>query len=287
LSDLRSTYSDLSTEFDKITTEIQETKHYYANTERSTGNFAIFNCEPDPLWNVIYEALYQGHFKNKGEVWKTYNIVEKEFPTDKELDQMKGIVISGSEWSVYDPSLEVVPIFLERLRHLVRNYPEIKIIGICFGCQSLATAFGGRVGRMNLGNRPMLMNREKVQFQNDFHEKYVQKLKIPEAKPDLDCLYIVECHGDNVEVLPEGAVLYGTSDRTPVEIFGIGNNILAFQGHPEFNASLMLDNVLPEQKDEWENYEEIFEDSSKSFSCGGIDLELMSHICQNFLKAEE
>ena len=195
-----------------------------------------------------------------------------------------GIVISGSEWSVYDPTKEAIPLFLERLRNLVRNHEEIKILGICFGCQAIAQAFGGRVGKMKLDNMPMLMNREKITFLNDFNEKYIQKSKKSQIPNTLDCLYLVECHGDNVEVLPDNAVLYAESDKTPVEIFGIKENLLAMQGHPEFNPSFMLDKIFPEGKDNWINYDKLFEESKKSLYEGGIDQKLMSNFCIDFLK---
>ena len=163
-----------------------------------------------------------------------------------------GIIISGSEWSVYDPTKESIPLLLERLKNLEQRFQEIKILGICFGCQAIAQAFGGRVGRMKLNNQPMLMNREKISLLNDFNEKYIKKSKFPKT---IDFLHIVECHGDNIEVLPDSAVLYGTSEKTPVEIFGIRDNILAIQGHPEFNPSIILDKVYPEKKDDWINYE--------------------------------
>jgi len=284
ISDFKSNYSLLNSKYENLKREIAEVEHFYATTDRIKNHYAIFNCEVNPQWANFYEALYQGHFKNKGEIWRTYHIGQMEFPSEEELRRIKGIVISGSEWSVYDPSLEAVPIFLERLKKLVRYHSDIKIIGICFGCQSLATAFGGRVGKMKLENKPMLMNREKITFMNGFNDQFVRKLKQPHIPQNLEYMYIVECHGDNVEVLPDGATLYGTSESTPVEVFGIGNNILAFQGHPEFNAAMMMDKVLPEERDELENYEHLYEESKKSFAAGGLDTYLMSSICETFLK---
>jgi len=137
---------------------------------------------------------------------------------------------------------------------------------------------------MKLNNKPMLMNREKINFMNNFNEKYIKNLKIPEVSSDLDNMYIVECHGDNVEVLPNGAILYGTSDATPVEVWGMGDNILAFQGHPEFNASIMLDKIIPQESHNIMNYMEVFEESRTSLLSGHVDTNLMAMLCQNFLK---
>jgi len=284
-SDLQSNYSKLHQEYNAITKDVQEVLQFYATTERAKNHYAILNCEADPAWSNYYEALYIGYLKNKGETWTTYKVYENEFPSEEELIKIKGVVIGGSEWSVYDTTIAAIPIFLEKLRNLVRHHPDIKIVGVCFGCQSLATIFGGRVEKMKLENKPMLMNREKLNLLNGFAEKYANKLKLQQFNvKNLESLYIVECHGDNVVALPEGATLYATSERTPVEVFGMGDNILAFQGHPEFNASIMLDKVFPDMREEIPNYDEVFEDSRKSLLGGGYDQNLMASIMENFLK---
>jgi GMP synthase-like glutamine amidotransferase len=285
LSDLQTYYGALYQEYSNVIQDIAETHQFYELSERAKNHFAIFNCEPNQSFLDFYEALYQGHYKNKGEVWKTYKIPAMEFPDEAELSKLKGIVISGSEWSVYDSSLGAVPVFLERLRNLVHQYPQIKIVGICFGCQSLAQALGGQVGRMQLGQKAMLMNREKIRFVNEFKEKFVKDVKLPEVTPELDGMTIVECHGDNIEALPEGATLYGTSDATPVEVWGFNDNVLAFQGHPEFNAAIMLDKILPEEAFRLENYEGVFSESQQSLLSGAIDTKLMSGLIINFMKA--
>jgi len=285
LQELQANYGVLYQEYSDIIQDIAETHQFYELSERAKNHFAIFNCEPSPSFQHFYEALYQGHYKNKGEVWKTYQIPSNEFPDEEELSKLKGIVISGSEWSVYNSTVEAVPVFLERLRNLVHHYPQIKIVGICFGCQSLAQALGGKVGKMQLGPKSMLMNREKIRFVNEFKEKFVKDIKLSEVTPDLDGMTMVECHGDNVEVLPEGATLYGTSEATPIEVWGFNDNVLAFQGHPEFNAAIMLDKILPEEAFRLENYEEVFSETQQSLLSGAVDTKIMSNLIINFMKA--
>ena len=43
-----------------------------------------------------------------------------------------------------------------------------------------------------------------------------------------------------VLVLPEGAVLLGTSPTAPFEVWSYGSNILALQGHCEFDCATAL-----------------------------------------------
>jgi len=138
LSDLKHDYLHLHQEYESLAKDVSETYKFYETTERAKNHFAIFNCEANSNFTNFYEGLYQGLFKNKGEIWRTYKIGEMEFPTDEEMKNLKGVVISGSEWSAYDTSIEAIPVFLGKLRNLIHYHPSIKIIGICFGCQSLA-----------------------------------------------------------------------------------------------------------------------------------------------------
>lgn len=288
VDDLQADYPKLNQDFETITGEIAEAKQFYANSDKVKNNFAIFNCEANIAWENYYEALYQGWYKNKGEVWKTYHVPQYEFPTESELKKIQGIVISGSEWSVYDNTVQPIGKFLEKLRNLVKNHPEIKILGVCFGCQSLAQALGGKVEKMSLGPKPMLMMREKLSLLNDFQEKMgLKMLSSPQAPKVTDSVYIVECHGDNVTVLPENATLYGTSDRCPVEIWGMGSNIIAFQGHPEFNYTIMTDKILPEVEKEYvDRYDmnTIVRNSEKSLTSGPLDQPLINAMLEKFLK---
>lgn len=49
-------------------------------------------------------------------------------------------------------------------------------------------------------------------------------------------MYVCEAHGDHVLRLPEGAVLHGGSQRTPVEVWTLKDRIFAMQCHPELNS---------------------------------------------------
>lgn len=285
--DLQADYPRLYKDYQLTLQELTEAHEFYQNPSNGKNNYAIFNCEANPDWEGFYEALYMGWFKNKGEEWKTYKINLCEFPSEEEIKKLKGIVISGSEWSVYDSTVKAIPVFIERLRNLIKDHPDIKIVGVCFGCQSLATALGGKVKKMSLGATPMLMNREKLQLSQDFTDKMSHKLIAPQAPKIVEAVHIVECHGDAVSVLPEGATLYATSEKTPIEIWGYGEQIIALQGHPEFNASIMTDKILPEVKLEFADkydMETVIDASEKSLNSGSIDQQIINGMLERFLK---
>ncbi|CAI7788729.1 unnamed protein product, partial [Closterium sp. NIES-53] len=49
--------------------------------------------------------------------------------------------------------------------------------------------------------------------------------------------------------LPPEAVLLGSSPRTPIEMFAIGEHVLCMQGHPEFTKDVVEDLVVNRTKD--------------------------------------
>jgi len=279
LPDLTTLNLELSQQITAFNVEIEEA----TNFSREKNNYAMFDCEPDPMWVNYYDALYYGWLRNKGENWKTYKIYNNEFPSEEEISNLKGILISGSDWNVYNAAIPQISAFLTKLRSLVHNNPTIKIVGICFGSQALAQALGGRCEKMKLepSQGPMIMVREKLNLMNGFTEKYGKKMA------DLAEVYIAQVHGDHVSKAPEGAVIYGKSDNTPIEIWGLNDNILAFQGHPEFNTSMMTEKILPEVKDQYKarhGIDKYIEESHKSFQSGALDQSLIFGLIDNFLK---
>ena len=58
-------------------------------------------------------------------------------------------------------------------------------------------------------------------------------------------LAVLQAHGDCVVSLPNGATLLGSSATAPVEMFALGEDVLAVQGHPELDAGAMLANIAP------------------------------------------
>ena len=86
-----------------------------------------------------------------------------------------------------------------------------KILGICFGHQAIAKAFGGDTEAMksfDRSKRPCLGNLETIGLTKEFLElDYVKKSGVIFGEnPQLNCM---ECHGDHVSALPPGAVLFG------------------------------------------------------------------------------
>jgi len=118
--------------------------------------------------------------------------------------------------------------------------PKKKLLGICFGHQLLANAFGGRSGRApsgwEVGTKlvsPTLPLQAVLQSLDIFPYNF----------------NIMESHRDQVLELPPNAQLLGSSPFTPIEVYRIGSNVLCLQGHPEFEEGYLLDLMATRAKD--------------------------------------
>jgi len=71
--------------------------------------------------------------------------------------------------------------------------------------------------------KPIFIGKETINIDQEFFKiPYVSSV----VSTPQEQLIIQEVHGDQVTVLPEKARLYGSSDRTPVELWTLGDNML-------------------------------------------------------------
>ena len=59
--------------------------------------------------------------------------------------------------------------------------------------------------------------------------------------PDRGEFSLLVSHKDQVTSLPDGAELLATSDFCPNAMYAIGDHVLTFQGHPEFEKDYSRD----------------------------------------------
>lgn len=129
-----------------------------------------------------------------------------------------GYVITGSRHSVYDdlPWIKQLATFLD-----VEIKSGKKVVGICFGHQLLAHFFGGEV-------RPAATGWEVGVKETEILER-LDWMQPPRAQINL-----LSSHKDQVAALPVGARISARSASCPIAGFTIGENVITFQGHPEF-----------------------------------------------------
>ena len=132
----------------------------------------------------------------------------------------QGLVITGSSAGVYDPLPWIGP--LEAFLRTVKG--RTPLVGICFGHQIMAQAFGGRAERSANGRANGLHRYDIVQ----------QAAWMDGPEP----ISVAVAHQDQVTRPPPGAVVLAGSDFTPFGILAYpGQAAISMQCHPEFSPA--------------------------------------------------
>ena len=145
-----------------------------------------------------------------------YNVMNGEYPPDDEV--FDAYLVTGSKADSFgdDPWIQTLKTFL-----LERYRRGDKLLGVCFGHQLLALLLGGKSERATQG------------WGVGTH-RYVMAGKAPWMSPQVEELTLLISHQDQVTALPENATVIASSDFCPYAAYHIGDQVLCFQGHPEF-----------------------------------------------------
>lgn len=147
---------------------------------------------------------------------EVFNVCRGEYPDSAQ--QFDAYLITGSKADAFSDEPWVA-----RLRDYVRERFSAgdKLLGICFGHQLLAHSLGGHAGRSEKG-----WGLGVQQYELHGNPSWMQ--------PALTRLQLQASHQDQVHKLPVGAQLLASSDFCEHAAFHIGDQLLCFQGHPEF-----------------------------------------------------
>lgn len=145
-----------------------------------------------------------------------YDVAAGELPADP-LDH-DAWLITGSPAGVYEPHLWIPP--LEDFLRAAKG--KAKLVGICFGHQIMAQAFGGRVEKSERGWGIGLQSydiRERAAWMDD-----ASSFAIPVS------------HQDQVVEPPPASRILAGNTFSPFGLIGYDDQpAISFQGHPEFD----------------------------------------------------
>ncbi len=153
----------------------------------------------------------------RGRQYRSYDVQAGELPADPA--ECSAYVITGSPAGVYD-DLPWIPPFLDVLRK-IRG--QAKLVGICFGHQAMAQAFGGEVVKSPKG-WGVGMHRYEI-------------VEPPPGMREPLAFAIPAFHQDQVVTLPPGARVLAASAFTPFASIGYDDDTVSVQGHPEFSPA--------------------------------------------------
>ena len=159
----------------------------------------------------------------EGLQFEVYRVQDQEYPQTP--DECDGYIITGSKRSVYEEEP-----WIQQLEEQVRHLYEQKapLLGICFGHQMVAQALGGKTEKASQGWGVGVQT-----YQVNVRDSWMT--------PELETFSIVASHQDQVTQLPPDAELMGANVFCPNAMFRMGKQVLAFQGHPEFEKGYSLD----------------------------------------------
>ena len=144
----------------------------------------------------------------------SYDVAAGELP--KRPEDHDGYIVSGSPAGVYDP----LPWIGQLFGFLREARGKAKLVGICFGHQAVAQAFGGSVTKSDRG------------WGVELHD-----YSVAERQPWMDGetgVAIPASHQDQVIAQPPGSVVTMASPFTPYAGLAWGGDAISFQFHPEF-----------------------------------------------------
>lgn len=161
-----------------------------------------------------YPAMFRA-LLGDGFQYQTFRVCDRQFPGDPE--GFAGFVITGSPAGVYEDHPWIGPLE-SYLQHAAGKAP---MIGVCFGHQVMAQAFGGTVIKSPKGRGNGLHTYQLNGITIGGHDKV--------AAP--------ASHGDQVVELAPGAKVLGGSEFTPYGILEYPFRAMSLQFHPEFQPA--------------------------------------------------
>lgn len=146
-----------------------------------------------------------------------------EFPQASTIQAL--IVLGGTMGAYEDHLYDWMHTEKQFLKEVIESGKPV--LGICLGSQLLASALGANVFKHK---------HTEIGWHTVFLTEKGQKSPFLAGCPHT--MFTMHWHGDTFE-LPKGAEWLAYSDATPNQAFSYGNNVLALQFHPEFDAPLI------------------------------------------------
>ena len=140
-------------------------------------------------------------------------------------------------------------------------------MGICFGHQIIAQSLGGKVEKSRNG------------WQIGVRTAHSVATPIEEQN-NLGQFNLIYSHQDEVKSAPEAAEISASTETCQNVMMKIGNNVLTFQGHPEFSVEYALE-LLKLREDLYDDNH--LEEARKSLKRLSADDEKVGRLIIDFL----
>jgi GMP synthase-like glutamine amidotransferase len=164
-----------------------------------------------------YPAMFRGLLGEDAYEWATFAVDEGQLPASPTA--CDAYLITGASCGVYDP----LPWIAAAKAFLADARGQAALVGVCFGHQLMAEAFGGKVIQSPKG------------WGVGEHE-----YRILARRPWMDdaaAIRLPASHQDQVVELPPGAEVIAANAFTPMGALDYGDRAISIQLHPEFDPA--------------------------------------------------
>ncbi len=162
-----------------------------------------------------YPSMFRTLFGRDAYNYQTFDVAAGRYP--EQIADFPAYVITGSSAGVYDPLPWIAPL----MDFLRQAKGQAAMVGVCFGHQVMAEAFGGKVIKSPKGWGVGLHGYE-----------------VRESRPWMDAaprIAVPASHQDQVVELPPGARVVAASAFTPFGMLAYDEaKAVSIQLHPEF-----------------------------------------------------
>jgi GMP synthase-like glutamine amidotransferase len=173
-----------------------------------------------------YPGMFRALLGESAYDYRTFDVREGG-PPDA-VEACDAYLVTGSPAGVYDDRPWIVPL-MDFLRAARGRAP---LVGICFGHQAMAQAFGGRVEKAARGRVEGL-------------QTYVVARREPWME-DVANFRAAASHQDQVVDLPPDARIVAGNEFSPFGMLAYGGDAMSLQLHPEFATDYARALVAPE-----------------------------------------
>ena len=258
--------------------------------------YIILACKKqgdDQVGFFHFPALFQGIYRKNTEKWVYLVASTDELPNEELLNKAKCLIIPGSDLSVYNELdfLRKTEKFLYSLINDIlynNKYPQLKLLGICFGMEIFISALGGKIS--NMGKGVFERFPADIMIKDDFWNlNFVKRSCVEKTKS----LRLNEVHGDYIDTYPEkyGFIHMGDSKNCKTELLvHPSEKIFMIQGHPEYYPPFNYNRFAPiflkrmKKEDSDESVEKFINNELGCEQSKNVNINQWRSICYLFMK---
>ncbi len=185
-----------------------------AGEQPATAEEAVSGAEQEAIIVVDFGSQYSLLIARRIRECNVYcELVAHDTPWEKIAAlNPKGFVLSGGQFSVYDPKAPLAQSYVYESR--------LPVLGICYGMQAITKQLGGQVApgtKREYGHAVLHLSAVDSPLFTD----------LPDSMP------VWMSHGDRIEAMPPGFSTLAHTENSPVAVMANGQGIYGIQFHPE------------------------------------------------------